>query len=346
MLPALALVDFRRSNITTLRPLLDCSLASVACTGCPIDEVSFHEVLPALRERGVHLHRINDPEWVWRISRTLHDRGFPAVAWLTDSDELCLSIPGFQVPEPAIIGFDDPDAIPWLLDKPDAADFEGFWRLAALHREAERSAKTAPRLMGRFGDNPRFADRARAATLNGHMKFARAWFALHRPADALVQLDAAIAFDPAHAPAHMQRGVVLERLGRVDEALEALAEAVRLDPDDHAAWTNLAFLTGRHHPIRGVARYDELLQRFPDDGPAVHNRAVLLRDLGRREEALAAFEHALRLLPDEPAVHVNLGVLHEHDDPEAARACYRRALALRPEFPAAEEGLARIASRA
>jgi len=51
-----------------------------------------------------------------------------------------------------------------------------------------------------------------------------------RPADALTDLDRVLSIAPGFAPAWLNRGSALARLGRTKEAQDALAKAVQLDP--------------------------------------------------------------------------------------------------------------------
>jgi len=72
------------------------------------------------------------------------------------------------------------------------------------------------------------------------------------------------------------RGDVLARAGRYEEAVAAYRAAVRVEPGDYGAWNNL-----------GCA----------------------LNDLGRTDEAAAAFEETLRLKPDHPTARKNLAAV-------------------------------------
>ncbi len=63
-----------------------------------------------------------------------------------------------------------------------------------------------------------------------------------RPYEALAELDAAVAADPALAVPHYNAGVLLAALGREDDALRAFRAAIRLDPQDAESWNNLGFL--------------------------------------------------------------------------------------------------------
>jgi len=57
--------------------------------------------------------------------------------------------------------------------------------------------------------------------------------------DALVNCDLALQYDPNFADAHNLRGLVLDEMGRLEEAITAYREALRLNPDLGDARINL-----------------------------------------------------------------------------------------------------------
>lgn len=117
------------------------------------------------------------------------------------------------------------------------------------------------------------------------------------------------ATSPRHANAHATLGAALARVGRDDEAIDALREAVRLEPALAAAYYNLGVLLARRHA---------------------------------NDEAIDAFRAALRAWPDDPDAHYALGVLLAQRGAGSDAASHlRRALALRPAWPEAEAALRR-----
>jgi tetratricopeptide (TPR) repeat protein len=92
---------------------------------------------------------------------------------------------------------------------------------------------------------------------------------------ALAQLRKALRLDSARADLQDELGVVLTRLGRMDEAMDAFEAALRLDPALPTAHNNLGFL---------------LFQR------------------GRREAAMAHYREALRLAPQFDLARNNLAL--------------------------------------
>ncbi|HTW94144.1 MAG TPA: tetratricopeptide repeat protein, partial [Tepidisphaeraceae bacterium] len=108
----------------------------------------------------------------------------------------------------------------------------------------------------------------------------------------------AISIQPNAGPIYNSLGNALRELGRFDEAIKALEQAVRFLP-------NL---------------------------PQVHsNLGTTLHDCGRSHEALAAHQRAIALDSTLPELHSNMGTaLRSLNRPEEAAAAHRRAMELQP----------------
>jgi tetratricopeptide (TPR) repeat protein len=136
--------------------------------------------------------------------------------------------------------------------------------------------------------------------------------------------------------AWVNKGVAHAELEEYDEAIGAYREALRLDDDsEHAAsaQTNLAYAlweSGRteealHHAERAV----ELDPRFPQ---AWYNRGFFLAERGLLEDAVDAFDNALRLGMRNPDVHDEKArALEELGRDEEAERAAERAEELREE---------------
>jgi len=189
---------------------------------------------------------------------------------------------------------------------------------------------------------------------------------LEYPQDALICAGRAVEIDANDAGAHAVRAEVLERLGRISEALSSRETALTLDSEDTDSRYYLAV------DFCDVGRYDEayqtaqpLFDQFPDDPDIIrlhgaclsyldrhqdalikwaelerlegvnpnllHNRASTLDALGRRDEALATISEAIEAEPDMAMNHYTRGMIHEHaGDDAAAIDDYLAALALDP----------------
>ncbi len=132
--------------------------------------------------------------------------------------------------------------------------------------------------------------------------------------------------------------------GRLPEAIEHYAAAVRLNPgwaDVHYNLANaLAKTPGRL--TEAVGEYDVALRLQPDYVMAHNNLGnALSRIDGRLPEAIAQYEQALRINPAQPEVHNNLGtvLLMMGRTPDAI-AHFEAALRLNPNLPQAHMNLA------
>ena len=147
------------------------------------------------------------------------------------------------------------------------------------------------------------------------------------------------------AASRLERGVQLEQVGRLDEAVAETEAAVRLDPELVKAHINLLILYGR---LGNREKAEEHFQaavklnptQFPD---AYYNYGIILTEEGKLDEAEEAFRKTLSIAPTYYAAHNNLGNLFERRGklPEAA-AEYREALEGDPGFRRAHFNLGRL----
>lgn len=112
---------------------------------------------------------------------------------------------------------------------------------------------------------------------------------------------------------------------------DVLARAPGFSPGHNAL--GLAF-AGLGRRADALASYDSAVRADPSSAAPFINRATLLRDMGRAEHALADLDTAVALQPGDAAAHGNRGsLLMEMNRPAAAVASFDRALALNPAFP-------------
>jgi hypothetical protein len=89
--------------------------------------------------------------------------------------------------------------------------------------------------------------------------------------------------------------------------------------------------------------YLDVLARDPVHAGALNNLGTLLYAQGYRSAARTAYARAAACHPDDPMGHVNLAnVLRDTGEPAAARAHYERALRLAPDHAEAHQGLAHL----
>jgi len=128
---------------------------------------------------------------------------------------------------------------------------------------------------------------------------------------------AALSIRPDVAGAHAMLGSALYHTGQVDEAIAAHREAIRLKPDFAGFHLNLGFA---------------LKKKWQSDYPASNvtlpatNPAIGLKKKEQLEQAMAAFDEAVRLKPDyAQAINALVATLGEKDVPEETRNKYKDA---------------------
>lgn len=186
---------------------------------------------------------------------------------------------------------------------------------------------------------------------------------------------AVLAINPRDVNSLHLLGVACLKLGRTDEAIGLIGEALDLMPHFAAARANLgeALMKGGQ-PATALAEYDRALELRADYVEALFGRALALQTLGRleeaveaygqvlaarpnlaeaignlgnafaalgrRDEALATYRRAIAVKPDHVDAYFNLGAALQADDRlDEAEDAYRRALDLQPNHEAARVGL-------
>jgi len=162
-------------------------------------------------------------------------------------------------------------------------------------------------------------------------------------AKAVGAYDSMFALEPEQRThSHRRNAIDLARRGRLDDAQQALRQALAVDPSDAEALTELGVVYVRKKaPVAAVKtlvraqehggssfrlhrylaealaqqqEYGEALIELseanvlkPQDPDTLHRIGTVLEEMGRGDEAVAAFEKAIELAPDEVRYHQSLG---------------------------------------
>ncbi len=160
---------------------------------------------------------------------------------------------------------------------------------------------------------PAIASFRRAASLKptlvkAHTNLGHAHLADNDPQQALLAYETALVHQPGQPDLLSGRGVALRWLGRLNDSIDSLTQALSL---------------------KGQS---------PD---LLNNLGLSLQAAGRGNEAMACFEQALTLSPEQPEIHSNLGLAHLEQGriPQAA-ACFQQALQLDPLYAEVHRHLA------
>jgi tetratricopeptide (TPR) repeat protein len=159
--------------------------------------------------------------------------------------------------------------------------------------------------------------------------------------EAIEQFEQALKLKPDYAEAHNNLGAALLQVGRVDEAMVQCQEALQLKPDYAEIYNNLgsAFLQ-KGQVDEAIVQCQKALEINPNDAAAHYSLGTLLLQTGRVAEAIGQFEQTLQLNPDLVEVHNSMGnALRQSGRVSEAMDQYEQALRLQPDDAEAHNNL-------
>jgi len=117
---------------------------------------------------------------------------------------------------------------------------------------------------------------------------------------ALAEMERAVALAPTDAGSYTGLAEVLSHMGRTEEALAAVAQALRLKPfmaDGHLASVGTAYAVAGHY-AEARAPLQRFLSRYPNRLDIHLMLAAVYSELGQAAEARAEATEVLRLNPN------------------------------------------------
>jgi tetratricopeptide (TPR) repeat protein len=169
-------------------------------------------------------------------------------------------------------------------------------------------------------------------------------------AGAAATLQAGILKADASDPLQIDLGLLFERMGKPDEAMQMYDAALRKNPRADVAANNLAMLLMTYKKDRpSLDRAKELTQRFANSTNAsfLDTYGWMLYKRGESAAAVAALQTVVSKAPDAPASLYHLGMAQASAGlPDAARDSLSRSLNSGKNFPGMDEAKAELDSLA
>ena len=113
--------------------------------------------------------------------------------------------------------------------------------------------------------------------------------------DQLRAIEQALAKAPGNQALYLQRGKVYGEIGHLAEAQEDFARARELGPAQYADLPESIMLYGKGDLEQAMALANRHIAAFPDDPEGFRHRALIARDAGDHERALADLQTHFRL---------------------------------------------------
>lgn len=150
---------------------------------------------------------------------------------------------------------------------------------------------------------------------------------------ALAATERALAANPDDVAVLSQRAELLVRSGALERALECADHVLALDSSADAHLQRGVILEELGRRTDALAEYEAAITLTPDCALAYYDRANLLSDLGRLDEALADYARCLERDPAYAPAQLNRGVvLQRRGEFAQARAAYDRAIEMDPRY--------------
>jgi len=126
-----------------------------------------------------------------------------------------------------------------------------------------------------------------------HLNRGRILSRLGRTEEALVEFDLITALEPYNTDFISDRAVVLHLLKRNEEALTELDRAANLDPKNPYRYSSRAYFKDRIGDLEGaIADYETAIELDPEDAVSHNNKGMVEEKLGYQQRSKKSFEKA------------------------------------------------------
>jgi len=161
---------------------------------------------------------------------------------------------------------------------------------------------------------------------------------------ALEAADVGLAHIPGSYRLQVQRGAILEKLGRLGEAEKIVQKASELQEDNSVALLSLAIIQTHAGELQdAIKTLSSAIKKFPSNFQMHYYLGIALEQTLKHDaEAAEAFRRAIRLNPSFADSYYHLSKLYLNKDPKLAEENLLACLRLEPHHLSAEFSLGRL----
>ncbi|MGD9506879.1 MAG: tetratricopeptide repeat protein, partial [Syntrophobacteraceae bacterium] len=126
-----------------------------------------------------------------------------------------------------------------------------------------------------------------------------------------------------------RKGIILDRMGRKDEAIEVMRSILEVDPENANALNYIGYTYAEMGVRLGEAKQliTAALRSNPDDAYILDSLAWVYYKMGQPKKALREILKAIELVPDDPVIHEHLGDVYMGlGNKQKAAEAYQKAL--------------------
>jgi len=220
--------------------------------------------------------------------------------------------------------------------KPDSA--EAHNNLGTVYNQAGRFEEAVAELNKTLALDPEYEEAYRNLG-NTYRKAGRA-------EEAAEAYEKALSLRPDYALAYAGLGNLAQDREDFSEAMRLYEKALEIDPGCVEAYNNLGVVKQKAGQDRAFEYYNQAIEKDPDNADAYANLALAHQQVGRYDEAKAAYKTLFEIKPRHAVGRNNLGSLYQAlGQTEEAIASYRKAIEIDPEYTDAYFNLGNVYRR-
>lgn len=164
-----------------------------------------------------------------------------------------------------------------------------------------------------------------------------AYLGIKDPINATYYSKQTIEIDPKSEFGYNNKGIVLDQIGYLEEAIQAYDTAIKINPKYVYAWNNKGMaLDGLRKYERAIKAYDRAIKINPKFKMAWYNKGNSLYNLGKYDEAIDAYDEAIHINPQYAiALHNRGDALYDQEKNELydeAIDSYNKAIKADPQY--------------